>query len=174
MERRADYASHRSLVSLTLPGLVKWDGPRRSLGSRRQDRRSLFVGTFEAGQVSELDLRLFARQLRDQEGMQGVLVGSRSLFNNRAAYLVDMGHPRAIAEVTASIDEVVLASPSRAIIMTSKSQDAWSSILTDKFKGDPFKGDPSMAIEKIRFRASQNGGRPFAKPALLGNQMRSS
>jgi hypothetical protein len=168
-DEREELLTHRSLVATALPGLISWEGPRRSLGSRGVDRRCVFIGTFEASRVSDLDLRLYSKALQGIEGLQGVLIGSRSLFSDRSSYLVDMGHPRAISEVVSLIDEVVLVSPRLAIMITAKSADTWSQRLTDQFKADPL-----VAIEKIRSRVSRNGGRPWAKPCLLQNHMRAA
>jgi hypothetical protein len=136
-EGSEELTTQRTLLTLALPGLIGWEGPRRSLGTRGEDRRSVFVGTFMAPMVSELDLRLYIKALQNRDGLAGVLVGSRSLFNDKSTFLVDMGHPRAIAAVSNLVDEVVLVSPKLAIMSTSKSAEAWCSTLTEQFKVDP-------------------------------------
>ena len=62
-EANEELLTHRALLTLALPGRINWGGPRRSLGHRGSDRRSVFVGTFEASKMCELDLRLYVRWL---------------------------------------------------------------------------------------------------------------
>eukprot|EP00972_Heterocapsa_arctica_P087052 12831669-Heterocapsa_arctica.AAC.1 len=65
-----------------------------------------------------MDIRLHISHLREQAGLQGVLIGSRSLFNNKATMLMDMGGPRAIEEMLHLADELVLVSRRLAIILS--------------------------------------------------------
>ena len=154
--------THAVLTRCALPGLVGWDGPRRSMGSASAAPRSLFVGFFHRGETTDMDIRLHISHLRGQAGLQGVLIGSRSLFNNKASMLVDMGGPRAIEEMLNLTDEVVLVSRRLAIILSGSTAREWEEAITTQALRDPLD-----SVEKIRFRGSRNGGRPWVKPAIL-------
>lgn len=159
--------THTVLTRCPLAGLVGWDGPRRSLGAASAAPRSLFVGFFLRGTITDMDIRLHISHLREQAGLQGVLIGSRSLFNNKATMLVDMGGPRAIEEMLHLTDEVVLVSRRLAIILSGSTAREWEEAITDQATRDPLE-----AVEKIRFRGSRNGGRPWVKPAIIESRAR--
>ena len=48
---------HGALKKLTLPGLIRWDGPRRSLGSKGPAQRLYFVGFFDANHITDLTMK---------------------------------------------------------------------------------------------------------------------
>ena len=156
---------HKTLLNVQLGGFIGWEGPRRSLGSKGPQTRSVFTGYFDKRYVSALDISLYVRKLCSVAPLQRALIGSRSLFTAETSLLIEMGEPGSVLAVLELVDEVVLASPRLAIVITSKSADIWATHLTDQYNQDPLG-----AITKVRYRQSQ-GGRPFAKPGLLDSSM---
>ena len=102
-----ELVTHRTLAGLHLMGLIFWEGPRRSRGATREQGRVVFTGHFDRCKTSELEIRLHIRYMKQQGGLQGGLIGSRSLFNNRNAMIIEMGQPSAIEEAFQIMEEVV-------------------------------------------------------------------
>ena len=153
---------HKALNCSTITGLLRWDGPRRSSGTTSAHKRSVFIGFFDPTVASDLDIRLNVSILRTREALAGSLIGSRSLYANQASMLVDFRFPQTLLKCVDLCDEVVLVSPKLAAIMTSKPAATWAKRLTSIATEDP-----AAAIDKIRFRQSRQGGRPWAKPQIL-------
>ena len=166
--RQDEVRTQKALAASNLAGLIEWDGPRRSLGNKAVAPRCAFVGYFQRTQVTDLDIHLNISILRKSRTLQTALIGSRSLFVNGAALLIDVGEPQALSKASELMDEVVLVSPRLALATTSKPVQEWATHMTEQFQQDPL-----AAISKVRQRVSK-GGRPFAKPYLLDPQMQAS
>ncbi|CAK0851771.1 unnamed protein product [Prorocentrum cordatum] len=138
-------------------------------GSTAKGRRLLFMGIFNVGAVTALDVRLFINHLKQQGNLSGVLIGTRSRFKDSAGMLIDMGHARAVSQLSHMTDEVALVSRRLAIMKSSRTAKDWGREITEqvgKF--------PTEAIEGIRFRGARNGGRAWVKPAILDAQLRAA
>ena len=153
---------HKALLGAELPGLLRWDGPRRSLGTTASQKRICFTGFFDPSIVSELDIRLYIMILRSREALNLSFIGNRALYANQASMLVEFRLPLTCMKCRDLCEEIVLVSPKLAAIMTSKPAAEWASRLTKIAKEDP-----SAMIDKVRFRTSRHGGRPWAKPQTL-------
>ena len=103
--------------------------------------------------TTPLDVKLYVRSLKETPGLETVLIGSRSLFQMTSAVLADMNGARSIVKALHFIDEVVLVSPRLALLQTSTPSATWAQFITSQKEQDP-----EDAIEKLRFRKSQNGG----------------
>ena len=163
-----ELATQRALNESDLRGLLVWSGPLRSLGSVSDNQRSSFVGHFDGSIVSDLDVQLYMKMLRQSPTLQGALIGSRGLFTSEAALLADFGNVRSISEETHFLDEVVLVSPRLALLTTPHDSRYWGGTLTRQLRSDP-----TSAIKGIRYRPSK-GGRPWAKPAALPIQIQNA
>ena len=164
-----ELSTHRALIEANLPGLLSWTGPRKSIGSRGNDRRISFTGYFDEQAVSNLDMRLYTRTLRNNQVLGEALIGQQDLFTDPGALLVDFGHVRALTQAIDSVDECVLVSPRLALVTTPCRTEHWRVVMTSQLASDPLG-----AITKIRFRQSQHGGRPWATPEALPMQIRSA
>ena len=162
-----NHTVQKSLMKAQFDGLIRWEGPVRSPGSRGNDRRTRFLGYFDAGKVSPLDLRLYVTILRRRPDLQNVLIGSQSLLSDSSAKLVEMTHPQALLSFRELTEEVILVSPSLAAIQTAGSPQQWQDQITEQTLGDP-----QNAVDKVRFRPSRHGGRVWAQPALLPSAVR--
>ena len=65
------------------------------------------------------------------------------------------------------LDEVLMVSPRLAVLHTAASKEAWEGLMTSQLTSQPDK-----AITIIRWRRSQHGGRPWAKPLMCDAQVR--
>ena len=153
---------HGALKKMLLPGLIRWDGPRRSLGSKGPAQRLYFVGFFDESHVTDLDMHLYVDNLRNQDPLNRALIGRRALFTDRTAMVVDMGSPTAIEAMRDWTNEVVLVSARRALIRTAWSAEHWAHELSDQHTVTPLD-----AITRVRHRPSILGGRTWAKPQAL-------
>ena len=97
------------------------------------------------------------------------MIGSRALFSNQASLLLEMRHPSALTKVYHLFEQAVFVSPRLAAITTAKQADEWAGQVTRLMTEDPL-----ASIEKVRFRKSLHGGRPWVKPELLEKTIRSS
>jgi hypothetical protein len=119
-EAEGELAMRRAVAPIRLPGLLGWVGPRRGLGSKGRAQRSVLAAYFDKATVTELDLHLYIRILKETDGLHDTLVGSHLLFTDSSFLLVDVDDPQALKSVAGLIDEVVLASPKLANIRTTK------------------------------------------------------
>ena len=162
-------ATLRILIAANLGGIIRWDGPRRSLASQGNEKRVTFAGYFSKGLSSELDIMLNVGILKSKRELKGITIGSRSLFSNQASLLLGMRHPSALEGVHDLLEQAVFVSPRLAAITTSRQAEEWAARVTRLMTEDPL-----MSIEKLRFRKSLHGGRPWVKPELLEKTIRSS
>ena len=112
--------------------------------------------------ITPLGLRLYTAMLRTIPELRIVHIGSQSLFVEPAALLVDCGNCQTFEDAVGVIEEVVLVSPRLCLITTPHTIEHWRNLLTKKLETDA-----SGAITKLRYRQSQDGGRPFAVPEAL-------
>ena len=157
-----ELATRRVLAGTNLAGLLRWEGPLRSFGSSQLSRRICFRGYFEARTVTALAVQLHIKTLKSQPGLGTALIGSQSLFTDPSTLLAEIPNVGAATEIASLADEIVLASPSLAILHTSCSQIRWEEALTELLQNTP-----EYAVEKLKWRQSRHGGRPFAKPVAL-------
>ena len=83
-------------MASNLPGLLTWGGPIRSPASKGEDKRLQITGFFDRARVTDQDVHLAVKLLRDNSALHDATIGSRSLFNQGSALFVDLGHPRAL------------------------------------------------------------------------------
>ena len=162
-------ATLRIWIAANLGGVIRWDGPRRSLASQGNEKRVTFAGYFSKGLSSEIDIMPSIGILKSNRELKGETIGSRSLFSNQASLLLEMRHPSALEGVHDLLEQAVFVSPRLAAITTSRQAEEWAARVTRLMTEDPL-----MSIEKLRFRTSLHGGRPWVKPELLEKTIRSS
>jgi len=150
------------LRRLQMVHCLGWESGPKSPGSTSAAKRALLIGYFDEGHISSLDLVGIVRQLRNLPELRFAFIGPESLFANPHALIMDLAEIRSVYAAGDMINEMVLVSPSRAIIDTSHSIGEWENVLTDQFQQDP-----KSAIKGIRFRQGIFKGRPFAKPGVL-------
>ena len=94
------------------------------------------------------------------------LVGSSNLISDQGSLLCDMGQIVALEAASELVDEAVVLSPSRALILPRATSASWEVFLTRMFSQDA-----DNCIKKLRHRPSCNGGRTWAKPMALESQI---
>ena len=141
-------------------GILRWEGPLRSLGSIEGSKRFAIRGYLPSS-LPQVDVRLMIMRLKSQRILGQALIGQLALFTDCNSKLVDIRASAALEFVDSLIDEVVLASPRLAIIRTLAPKASWQEALTHIANQDE-----SLMIESVRERLSA-GGRPWAKPACL-------
>ena len=122
---------------------------------------------FDGASITELIIRLYIQTLRGMEEYKGLTIGTKDLFGNPGAILMEMTSPAAAAMHYDSMDELVFVTPRVALLQTSESKENWENILTAANLQSPM-----TAISKMLYRASNRGGRPFAEPQALGEELR--
>ena len=158
----AELQVKQSLVETKLPGLDRIDGPRRSLGHTTLQPRSALTLSFDSGLVSEVEVRMFINVLREDPLMAGCILGSRKLFGDSGAILMDINNPSVASQFFNMMDEAIYVSQNLVALHTTSSAEEWSNTMTLSVTSSPL-----ASIQKMRYRASNKGGRPFAKPQLL-------
>ena len=162
-----DYSSEeelpilRALRQAKLPGLKVWDGPRKSLGSTGDLHRSRLTGTFDREKTTDMDIQLMIMHLRDQDALCNCFIGSKNLYGDPKAIMVEFTKVQALVSHLVFVAEAVLVSPRLALIHTGASAHDWGEMMTVQAISTPLE-----KIEKMKFRPSF-GGRPFAKIQVL-------
>ena len=158
----------QAITQLHLPGMTRIDGPKKSLGSTGIAPRVTFSLAFDKDAVSDLEIRIYIDTLRDTTALEDRLIGSKALFGNSGAILMDITDPSVASTYYSSMDEMVFASPSLVILQTSMSAEDWGNTITISSMNTPL-----TAIQKMRYRSSNRGGRPFAKAQVLEQDVNS-
>jgi len=153
--------TERALKKTAFAGFSRIDGPKKSLGSNSDCRRITYVMVFEDS-VTEIDIRIFMSVMRDMPEFSHTVMGSKSLFCDSAAILMDVNHPDAAIRTFSDMDEMVFASSQLVLLHTSTPAENWANSMTICAEQSPLS-----LITKMRYRASNRGGRPFAKAQLL-------
>jgi len=128
-------------------------------------KRAIIVGYFDQQFVSSLDMLGIARLLKSMPQFRHALIGPEALFGNPHALIMDLGDIRCLQDCHNMLNEIVMVSPTRAIISTQHTAGEWEQILTAQFHQDPKAG-----IKGIRYRQGSFGGKAFAKPGVLAVQ----
>ena len=83
--------------------------------------------------------------------------------------IVEHNHPAALTSMVDIMDEIVLLSPTRALIIPRGSQHHWELRVTDLFVNNP-----AAAVLKVAWRKSRHNGRTWVKPMQLDSQIRAA
>jgi len=156
---------HILLTQLQMVHCLGWEPGQKSPGGNPATKRAIVVGYFDQQFVSSLDIVGIIRSLRSMPQLRHALIGPESLFGNPHALIMDLGDTRCLQDCSNMINEIVMVSPTRAIITTQHTAGEWEQILTAQFHQDPKTG-----IKGIKYRLGPFGGRPFAKPGVLAAQ----
>ena len=161
-------SASRALLVLPDIGFIRWEGPLASLGSSRDLSRCMFKGYLNESASAELNISIATSAVRRtlKEHKVEALVGSSNLFADQTTLLCDMGRVSALEAANELVEEVVVLSSSKAIILSRASRGAWEVLLTQKFSEDA-----ESCIKKVRHRPSCQGGRTWAKPLALESQI---
>ena len=142
------------------------DGPRRSLAHIAATPRSTLTIASDTETTTDIDIRMHIAALRDEPLLRNCLIGSRKLFGDSSAILMDINDPCVAEQYYNMIDEMFFSSPSLILLHTSTPQEDWSNVMTVSMKNTPL-----AAIQKMRYRSSNKGGRPFAKAQMLEKEI---
>ena len=139
---------------------------QRSWASSAQNPRATLEAHFPPGALNEVDLLMYVKSLRQEYLAPSVMVGSRQLFYDNSALLAELSDPTALLHLWPHCEEVVLISRRLASIRTGLEPADMTRVLDTIMDGDP-----EVMVKKIRWRASRQGGRPWATPSVTTRQM---
>ena len=100
--------ARQGIAKIVLPGLARIDGPRRSLGHTGTNPRVTLTLSFDKDSTSDMDLRILISILRDEPLLQECLFGSRKLFGDSAAILMDINDTSVAQKYFNLTDEMIL------------------------------------------------------------------
>lgn len=161
-DANAELQTRRALAATNLAGRIRWEGPRRSFGTSASSQRICFRGYFDAGRVTALTARLHVVTLKSQHGLGRALIGTQSLFTDPSTLLAEISSVHAATEIAPLCDEMVVVSSRLVILHTSCSKTLWEETLTELLQRNP-----GNAVDKLKWRPSRHGGRPWVKPITL-------
>ena len=72
----------QGLANNPLPGLLRVDGPKRSLGNTSALPRSTISMSFTPYTISDIELRIFSKTLREEPLLSDCLIGTQQLFGD--------------------------------------------------------------------------------------------
>ena len=138
----------------------------RSPASSPELPRTRFEVFLPVGQATELDLTLLIRNLRLNHLPAGSLVGSRQLYSDNSALLVDLTAPAAIHAVWHLCEEAIFITPRLVTIRAASTPEQWRPVLDQILTADA-----SCCVLKVRWRSSRHGGRPWVTPTATPQQL---
>jgi len=151
------------LTTTPIEGLIGWGPTNSSRGSTGSLRRLQMAGYFTKG-TSTTHLRTAIKLLRSNEGLDHCLLGTKDLFDDNHALIVDCDDTRAMTAVTRLVDQCLLITPRQALIATTVPEGIWCTEITELARTSRL-----LAIKLIQHR----DGQPFARPAELPHIARS-
>ena len=161
-DAKAELQTRRALAATKLAGLIRWEGPCRSFGTSPSSQRIYFRGYFDERWVTALTARLHVTTLKSQQSLGRALIGSQSLLTDPSALLAEISSVQAATEIAPLCDEIVVVSSQLAILHTSCSKTLWEERLTELLQKSP-----DSSVDKLKWRPSRHGGRPWVKPITL-------
>jgi hypothetical protein len=159
--REEEVEVHRALLAANLPYVTQWEGPARSLGSRPTKQWISFTGTLRPG-ATLLEANLACRILRSKPTLERALIGSQKLYKDSTTLLLEFRQEAEPALIMDLVEEAVFVSPRLLAITTTATRERWAERLTQMAQVNP-----ERCVDRIRFRASSHGGRPWVTPELL-------
>ena len=148
-----------------LPSLLpRMSQPRRSPAHSRDHPRARLDLRFPLN-TPRLEQEAAAMLLRPTLP-GGVFFGSHELYTEPAALLVEFGHPGSLQACWKLCSGAIPLSPSKALVTSEASADAWREALDASLLLDPSHG-----VFGIRWKPSRHGGRPFASPSMVPQQL---
>ena len=160
--------TQRALRGATVSGLIRWEGPVRSLGSQGTHRRVTFRGYLSRAATTPLEVQLCILSLRRKPDLKNVMIGSQALFSDSSALLADIRHPATASRIADLCTQLAFVSPRLVLLHTSLPKEVWELSLTELVREDAEK-----AVERIRWRRSSHD-RVWAKPLALDAQVRAA
>ena len=151
----------RGLHRLDIPGIVRWEGPLRSLGSTGSDHRLLFK-VYLSQQMPALATGIAIAALRTAPELQHFLIGEQRLYADPTALRVELPNLEAMAEITNMFEQAVVVSSRLLLIHTVAEGREWNRILTAMHQQNP-----EHAVQRLTWRRGHNDGGVFALPEAL-------
>ena len=116
--------------------------------------------------MSSFEARILRKEVQRLLQPEGVLVGMRNIYKNMAALLMEITSWDVTKHIQPLCEDIVALSPKWAIVRTVVKAERWSEILTDLMRNDPYS-----CILRLQWRQSYHGGRPWALPAAISQQV---
>ena len=158
----------RRLHLLFDPRLIFWEGPLASALHTAESPRRCFRGYLQTD-ATDLTIRMMVSRIRSGAVADSTLVGSSTLLNDQAAMLAEGSSPEGLTKVGEICEETLIINPKLALVIPTGNLDTaqkWLSTTADK--------DPQHCLKVIRWRQSTNGGRPWARPTRLAQDVQNS
>ena len=114
-----------------------------------------------------MDITLIIKFLNTQNALIKCVIGAQRFYTDKMAMLVDFGQLSSLLDHLPMLEEAVIISPKRALIITNASQQAWKDIITTQTQTNV-----KAAIETFKSRRNFNGGQTWARAELLDCNIR--
>jgi len=160
---------HNALLDISLPGIIHWEGPLRSPASRADCPRNSFRGHLSPDVSSTLAIQTLICTLRNDPSLTQCYVGSSLTYVAALAKVADFGHSNALIPFLDMCQEIVMVSPTRALILTMASEANWAIKVTEFFRQSP-----AQAISRICWRTTANENKLWVKPLELDSQIKAA
>ena len=156
----------KRLGRLTLPQVGGWSRPMPS-PSDKEGRRTIYGYTRLGTAATQFQGHALVRALQAGLGDDFELtVGHSALLNDPAVLIADFTKPAALLEARGLCDQVVMLSPHRAAVLTTRPRETWQNLITTQSSA----GD--VAISRLSWRRSTRGGNAWVTPHTLTPQQR--
>ena len=151
------------ISSFDSDGIVLWSRPMDSPSNRaNRDQRRVMYGHTPAG-TGALEIAVLVRRLRHTiKQVPHVAVGHTSMLEDPAALVADFTTPEAVVADPTFYDQIVLLTPRRGALITSKEKSVWERLLTSQAE----LGQDDRIL-KLSWRRSTRGGRLWIRPRVV-------
>ena len=135
--------------------------------SDKEGRRALYGYTRLGAAATQFQGHALVRALQTGLGADLALtVGHSALLNDPAVLIADFTQPTALLEARGLCDQVVMLSPHRAAVLTTKPRETWQHLITTQASAG------AAAVSRLSWRRSTRGGNAWVTPHTLTPQQR--
>lgn len=92
------------------------------------------------------------------------LIGTSALYGMGEAMVAELVHPAAVKHIHHLAEETVYLDPTQALVLPRAPREEWEKAVTDAMMLEADRG-----VRQIKWRRSQNSGRPWVRPLMLPN-----
>ena len=145
---------------------VQWDHHTRSPGSDIGASRLMVHGYLVTQGVTAFDAKMSSLDLQKHVQALECVVGLSGMCQEVDTLLCEITDARASSDIKPYCTDILLISCRLALIRTEVTHIVWSQLLSNWARCNP-----SSCPLKLKWRASQHGGRPWAQADITERQM---
>ena len=145
---------------------VQWDHHTRSPGSDGGASRLMIHGYLMTQGVTAFDAKMSSLDLQKHVQTLECIVGLLGMCQEVNTLMCELTDAKASFDIKPYCTDILLISPRIALIRTEVTHTVWCQLLSNWARSNP-----SSCPLKLKWRASQHGGRPWAQADLTERQM---